>query len=270
MPGVLVIQGMSLRIPVGAIKISLTADGAPGVGDPVVPQLRLDLWPTWLEAGWVRHARRANDVGLRLTSDLSDEQKAELLARELKDGLVAMCAFAFAFDGFYDVVKSELGEHPNASQWRQEGRRATPRHRQVAETFRYHLKLGPKFTAQLKEVLRDLFKFRGRAVHPSSAYETATLRVEIDSGVHPSLITFSGKHAVQCRAISLVLLDRLVSRAAELAMPAADVGWLDTGRREIDRLATEYRIPGDDEVAYPAVADPDQPGGESQGSGSPS
>lgn len=179
--------------------------------------------------------------------------KVELLTRELKDGVVAMCAFAFAFDGFYDVVKSELGEHPHADQWRQEGKRPTPRDRQVAETLRFHLKLGPQFTGQLKQFLKELFKFRGRAAHPSSSFVVATYREEVDAGVHPYLITFSGRHGVQCRALALVLLDRLVTRAAELAKAGADTGWIDTGRREVDRLSQAYRVPGDGKLAYPAT-----------------
>jgi hypothetical protein len=203
-----------------------------------VPHLRLDLWPTWLEIG-CEHTRRANDTAATVSPSLADPDKATLLSRELQEAMVAMCAFAFAFDGFYDVVKSELGEHPNAAQWRQEGRRPTPRHKQVAETLRYHLKLGPQFTGQLKQFLKELFKFRGRAVHPSSSYLPATMREDIDSGVHPHLITFSGKHAVQCRAIALVLLNRLVERAAEVVDPSADKGWIESGRREW----TGYRIP---------------------------
>jgi hypothetical protein len=46
-------------------------------------------------------------------------------------------------------------------------------------------------------------------------------------------------------------LDRLVERAAEVAEQSADKGWIETGRREVDRLAGTYRIPGDDQIAYP-------------------
>lgn len=248
-PGVLLIQGMSLRIPEGSLVLSVGEDGKPG-SPALVPHLRLDLWPTWLEIG-CEHSRRAHETASALGPDLDDQDKADLLGRELQDAIVAMCAFAFAFDGFYDVVKSELGDHPDAALWREGNRRPTPRHRQVAETLRFHLKLGPKFTRQLKRLLQELFKFRGRAVHPSSSYLPAIMREDIDSGVHPHLITFSGWHAVQCRSLVLVLLDQLVDRAAEVAAPSADRGWIETGRREVDRLAAAYRIPGDDPLAHP-------------------
>ncbi len=122
-PGVLVLQGMSLRIPAGSLVISIGAGGRLD-SPPLVPHLRLDLWPTWLEIG-CEHARRAHETASEFSSNLPDQDKADLLGRELQGAMVAMCAFAFAFDGFYDVVKSELGEHPDAAQWRQEGRRPT-------------------------------------------------------------------------------------------------------------------------------------------------
>jgi hypothetical protein len=76
-------------------------------------------------------------------------------------------------------------------------------------------------------------------------------RPQIDSGVHPHLITFSGPHAVQGRALALELLGRLLERAIEISQPNADRGWLDRGRDEVERLSALYRIPGDDEVAFP-------------------
>jgi hypothetical protein len=137
----MVIQGMSLRIPPGGLVISIGEDGQL-TSPPLVPELRLNLWPTWQEIG-CEHTRRAHETAAEFRAGLADQDKADLLGRELQDAMVAMCAFAFAFDGFYDVVKSELGEHPGAAQWRQEGRRPTPRHKQVAETLRYHLKIFP-------------------------------------------------------------------------------------------------------------------------------
>ena len=108
-------------------------------------------------------------------------------------------------------------------------------------------------------IIKELFKFRGRAVHPSGKFIAPSYRPAIDSAVHPHLITFSGPHATQCRAIALTLLDRYVSRAEELAKPEADRGWLDSGRTVLDRLIPMYRVPGDDQLAFLPSADTEEP-----------
>jgi hypothetical protein len=66
--GVLLIQGMSLRIPAGGIIISIGDDGQPETA-PLVPHLRLDLWPTWLGIGCEHGgARKRNRVATHLGS----------------------------------------------------------------------------------------------------------------------------------------------------------------------------------------------------------
>lgn len=182
--------------------------------------VRLDLWPTWLEVGCV-HAEQARAANAILRPDLPDARKYSALTSELQAGLVAITAFAFAFDGFYDTVCHELGAHPDQSTWK---RKRTSREAQVAETLRYRLKLGPRFSADLRAVLGQLFRFRSRAVHPNSEFVDSNFRPQIDSGVHPHLVTFSGPHSVQCRALALELLDRLLHRAVDIARKDADRG----------------------------------------------
>jgi hypothetical protein len=246
MPGIFLLAGMGFQIPAGGIAMSLGDDG--GMKMEVNQTLvRLDLWPTWLEIGCF-HAEQARVAGDRLNPELSDGEKFTTLTEELQAGLVAMTALAFAVDGFYDTLRQELGHHPHQAEWKAN---RTARHNQVTDTFRFHLKLGPTFSGQLRSVLKDLFEFRSRAVHPDSAFVEPNYRPQIDRGVHPHLITFSGPHAVQCRALVLDLLDRLLTRAAEESKPGADSGWLDRGREELDRLSALYRVPGDDVPAFP-------------------
>jgi len=96
-------------------------------------------------------------------------------------------------------------------------------------------------------------------VHPSSEFVDSNFRPQIDSGVHPHLVTFSGPHSVQCRALALELLDRLLQRAVDIARKDADRGWIERGRREVDRLSGQYRVPGDDELAFKVEVPPPPP-----------
>lgn len=249
MRGVMVLAGMGLQIPAGRIVISLGSDGSHQMtaGQPL---LRLDLWPTWLEIG-CRHADQARAAADRLVAGLSDDEKNQILTEELQAGLVALTAFAFAVDGFYDTLCQERGTHPDQAAWK---KNRTARDAQVTETLRFHLKVGPHFAKQLRTVIKELFRFRGRAVHPSSKYVELDYRPEVDSLVHPHLLTFSGPHVVQARALILDLLDRLVARAADTMRRGDDLGWIERGQQELQRLSVAYRVTGDDQLAYPPPA----------------
>lgn len=103
----------------------------------------------------------------------------------------------------------------------------------------------------MTQYVKELFGFRSRAVHPSGAWLLPNYRPEIDTGVHPHLITFSGPHAKQCRALALELLESLTSRAGERSAQDADTGWIDRGRSEVKRLMALYPRRADDErVAF--------------------
>lgn len=249
MPGIFLLAGTGLQLPAGSLVISIGDDGKPSM-EVKQTLVRLDLWLTWLEIGCIQTACAVR-ASARLAPDLPDSDKYAALTEELQSGLVAITAFAFAIDGFYDTVKQELGAHPDQATWK---KKRTSRHAQVTETLRYHLKLGPTLSSQLRTVLKQLFEFRSRGVHPDSTFIAPNYRPQIDAGVHPHLITFSGAHAVQCRALTLELLDRLILRAADLRQEGADKGWIERGKKEVDRLAKQYRTPGDDQLAFAAAS----------------
>jgi hypothetical protein len=54
----------------------------------------------------------------------------------------------------------------------------------------------------------------------------------------------------QARALTLSMFDRLLERSEEITGSEVDRGWLDRGRKELDRLNGTYRIPGDDQPAF--------------------
>lgn len=257
-PGFITLAGMGLQIPSGALKVSLGEDDEPAVEVECI-RLRMDLWPTWLEIGCT-HTEEARRLARQLDRSEPNEQ-TDLLSGELRAGLVAITAFAFSLDGFYDTVRNELGPHPDHATWRAKKK---SRAAQVCETMRYHLKLEQKASVQLRLAVDELFEFRDRAVHPNGEWVAPNYRPSLDSGVHPHLLTFSGPHAVQVRAVVLGLLDALVRQAQQLARPGSDSGWLQRGRDEVDRLVAAYRVDGDDQVAFPSGEYPEPNHPESQ------
>lgn len=243
-PGIFFLEGMSLQFPAGSIILSVGTDGSPSM--EAQPKIRLDLWYRWLQIGCV-HAGQARAASAILEPGLPDAGKYSALTSELQAGLVAITSFAFASDGFYDTVRHELGDHPGQSIWTTN---RLGRYKQVAETLRYHLQLNTKPSLQLRTILEELFRLRSRAVHPSRKFVAPNYRPQIDSAIHPYLITFSGPHSVQCRALALGLLDRLLETAQSAAEKDADGAWIDRGRQVVDRLSAQYRVAGDDQLAF--------------------
>jgi hypothetical protein len=238
-------QGMSAQIPAGGIVIRIGEDGQPSV-DPVVLHLRLDVWTVWLDLACRESAAAQEATDRLLRSDLADPHglATEDLRAELTSGMAALCAFAFALDGFYDVVQQELGRHPHADLWK---KNRTARHRQITETLRYRFKAGPRSTETLRRVLKDLLRFRDSAVHPAATFVPAIPRPDIDRGVHPFQVTFAGNHAVKVRSITLQLFTAFLERARELyPRPSDEKDWIDRAEDVVKPLVARYGVEIDD------------------------
>ncbi len=212
MPGVRLTMGSDIRIPDGALRISVGEDGRV-TADPLVLQLRTDVWPHWLleavEA--VPAALSAAGEVTRIGADPDrDEAALDLaLSAELRATMRAITASAFAVDSFYSAVRSRSPGHPHAEAWREH---RTPRHAQVYETIRYSLKLRNPGAGEIRERIRELFRFRDWAVHPGSQFRDPILRADIDSGVDWHFMVFRADNAVGAVAKTVSMMDVLVAR----------------------------------------------------------
>lgn len=214
MPGVRLTAGSDLQIPAGALVISIGADGKPQM-DPVVPHLRTDMWPYWLEEaidGAVAAQQHAATVAsLRAQGD--EDAVTRAMVQELRGAMRAIAACAFAVDGFYAAVKARAGDHPHQEDWlkpKESGKR-TPRHAQVFETLRYHLKMRNATAVPAKTRIQELFRFRGWAVHPGSRFREPVFRADVDAGVDWHFAVFRAENAVNAVSGTMNLLDVLVA-----------------------------------------------------------
>jgi hypothetical protein len=212
MPGVRLTTGSDIRIPAGALRISIGEDGKPTM-DPIIPQLRTDMWPHWLleAVDAVPAARSAADEVSRLAAvPERDEAALDLaLSAELRATMRAITASAFAVDSFYSSVKARSPAHPHAEAWRAH---RTPRHAQVYETIRYSLKLRNPGAREVRERIKKLFQFRDWAVHPGSQFRSPILRADVDSGVDWHFMVFRADNAVGAVAMTVSMMDVLVAR----------------------------------------------------------
>ena len=78
MPGVRLTAGADLRLPAGALRIKVGADGTVSA-DPLVPQLRTDMWPQWLlEAVGAAQIARDSAAEVARLAALSDRDEEAL------------------------------------------------------------------------------------------------------------------------------------------------------------------------------------------------
>ena len=131
----------------------------------------------WLfeAVGAAQSARDSAAEVARLAALLDrDEESLDLaLGNELRGTMRAITASAFAVDAFYASVKSRSPAHPNQDAWRAN---RTPRYAQVFETLRYHLKLKAPGASEIRDRVKELFRFRDWAVHPGSRFREPAFR----------------------------------------------------------------------------------------------
>src|SRR5258708_22063115 len=101
------------------------------------------------------------------------DAKGETLERVFRPSMKAMTAAAIAIDGFYAAVQKKIRIDPALiNKWKAN---KTARYSQVAETVRIAYQLKPKGSKAFRDNIREIYKFRDQAVHPSAAMEEAIL-----------------------------------------------------------------------------------------------
>lgn len=163
--------------------------------DPITLHVRFDVCPTWIQIA-KRHLDNAliaksNRESAWLGAD--EDAKARALEAEFEASMQAIMAAAIAWDAAYAVLR-ELVTIPPAmiEKWRN-GR--TARYTQVAETVRRAFSLKPKGASMLRANLKEIYRYRDLAVHPSGKIEAPHLHPELDLGMEWRFVYFRAKNA---------------------------------------------------------------------------
>ena len=238
-PGVMLIEGGDLRIPAGAIQITLGEDGK-FEGQPITPLLRTDMWPTWL-MDCVDSAAEANkhhaELAAAVTAD-DGEEKARVLVAELRASMRALTGAAFAFDSLYAAVKARGGPHPHEGIWRA---KRTARQAQIHATLSSHLGAGTNtWSRDFLKFLRQLFHARGAAVHPGSEFREPVIRPELDSGVDWHFALFRAENATTVAQGTVSVFDSLIARGGAARHPEI-VEWQPAAARALAKVIAHYR-----------------------------
>lgn len=193
MAGVFISRGMTVAIPKGGLTIGTADDGS--FSGSVTLHVRFDVCPTWIELA-LRHLSDANEKRIAREAawaGTNEEMKAAALEREFEASMQAIMAAAISIDAFYAVIQPYVPLDPGlVKQWRD---KRTPRYAQITEVIRRAFLLKPKGTATLRKNLKEIFRLRDLAVHPSGKIEAPILHPELNVGVEWRFAFFRAHNA---------------------------------------------------------------------------
>src|ERR1041385_5454184 len=178
MAGIYITRGMTVGIPPGGFSLSIGDDGK--INSRLTLHVWFDVCPTWVELS-LRHltsatAARANRQAAWAGTD--EDAKATALEREFEASMQGIMAAAIALDAFYAILQPHVALPPAlVKRWRI-GR--TARFSQVTEVIRRAFRLKPKATAALRANLKELYRVRDLAVHPSGRIEAPIYHPELE------------------------------------------------------------------------------------------
>lgn len=204
MSGIFITRGMAISIP----KFTLTMGDNGEISSDVKIQVRFDVCPTWIQLAQQHLAAALEARGFRETvwQGTDEDGKALALECEFEASMQAIMAGAIAMDAFYSILQQHV-QIPESliARWRT-GR--TPRYSQVAEVIRRAFTLKPKGAAAFRSNLKELYRIRDLAVHPSGKIEAPVLHPELNLGVEWRFAYFRASNAEQVvNAVTWMLWD---------------------------------------------------------------
>jgi hypothetical protein len=212
MAGVFVTKGMTWGIPPGGLVISRDSAGKP-VGGPMTIHVHFDVGPTWLEIA-LRHledAKVKRAVRIEAWQGTDEQAKAAALEGEFEASMQAITAAVTAIDAFYAVVRTKTQlPHDLIAAWR---KNRTARDAQVSELLRraFSLNSNDTHTRVLRQNLRELYRIRGQAVHPTGKIEAPVLHPELGVGVEWRFAEFRFENAYLAVRETVSMLCQLVT-----------------------------------------------------------
>jgi len=210
--GVFVGQGTRISIPKGGLTIRMDSDGKLIV-DPVTVHVQFDTWPMWLQLGLehLAEADRRHLEALDASGGLHADELGRSLEGEFKAGMQAIVAGGIAIDAFYAAVKERINiSEATKNAW---SKNRTARDRQIAEVMRLAFNMDSKGFVQVQQLLKEIMRFRGWAVHPSAQSAEPVQHPELGVGVEWRFVAFGFQNAQSAVRVSLALIAQMLPRS---------------------------------------------------------
>jgi len=212
MTGVFVAKGMTLVIPAGGLVLSLDDKGKPTGGSATI-HVHFEVCPTWLGLA-LQHleAAKASQAARALAWEGTDENaKGTTLEREFEASMQAIMSAAIAWDAFYAVVSSKITMPQELiAKWREN---RTARYKQVSEVLRLAFNLTPAGFKVLRDNLREIYRLRDQAVHPTGKITAPVYHPELRVGVEWRFVDFRFENAAMVIRETVRMMCELVTSA---------------------------------------------------------
>ena len=214
--GIHISRGVTPRIPVGGLVIRIGADGVPTTSAHL--ELQLDTCIHWLEIAVENLARaKAANEGLISSRAAGATDFGALLDQEFKASIQASVAAATFFEALHAATLERMPVRPTA---KGSNRRQRPaRYSVVTEAVRQAFGLKKQGTSNLRSVLREVYRFRDEAVHPSAKFSEPVMHPELGVGVERRFLMFrygSARQLVRAAlAFSKILTTRDLTRRSK-------------------------------------------------------
>jgi hypothetical protein len=212
--GVLIFEDMKVGVLPGDLTVEIDESGAPNA--KLILSTAYNVLPLWLRVAndQLSHAKRAAE-SLTENWGTSDDSNRELLVAELEPSLQVFVACGITIDALYDQLKpfAKLSA-ADIEAWKNNG---TGRGKQITEVVRRVYKLGAEPTAQFKQNIEEIIKFRDMAVHPSLDLKRTCTRPDVPVGVDWKFSAYKYSNAARCMQATMEMLIYLFERKSGTA-----------------------------------------------------
>lgn len=203
--GILIFQGMHVGVLPGDLTLSVDEAGNPDVN--LIVSTAYNVLPLWLRIAHdnLSQARQASeDIASKWGQD--ENLNKELLISELGPALQVFVACGIALDALYDLLRphAKLSKE-EIKKWR-EGSCKTGRADHISEVIRRIYKLENDMLLKFKKDIKQIFKYRDMAIHPSLNLKNACARPDIPVGVDWKFSAYKFRNSEICFSSTMRML----------------------------------------------------------------
>jgi hypothetical protein len=207
--GILVFEGMTVGILPGDLTISF--EECRSINSSAILSTAYNVLPIWLRiaSDQLRFAKQASD-GVATKWAANDEINRELLVAELEPSLQVFVACGIAVDALYDQLRpfAKLTQ-ADVQAWK---RNKTARETQIHEVVRRVYKLQMNVSAEFKQNIGEILKYRDMAVHPSLELKQTCVRPDVPVGVDWKFSAYKYSNAAKCFEFTMKMLLHLYEK----------------------------------------------------------